>query len=366
MKILTILEYFKKYVYNDQLYTFIMSKLEDVCNKIQHFYIKYEFVLIWILNFLQYVIFIIFILLTIAFFTLLERKVMSSIQRRRGPNRVGFFGVLQPFADGLKLLLKELIYTSNSNTVIFFIAPVFTFICTLTSWLLIPLSSEHYLIDLPFSLLILLAISSLSVHGIIFSGWSSNSKYAFLGGIRSASQMISYEISISTIYLSVVLITGSFSLVDIVEAQQSIWFCIPLFPLWILFIVSALAETNRAPFDLPEAEAELVAGYNVEYSAIAFALFFLAEYGNIILMSTISTLLFLGGWQFPYTFENWYVSNIILAIKISSQMFIFLWVRAAFPRYRYDQLMKIGWTFLIPITFTYIMLEISIILTFTI
>ena len=308
--------------------------------------------------------FLIFILLSIAFFTLLERKVMSSIQRRRGPNRVGFFGILQPFADGLKLILKELIYTSNSNTMIFFLAPVFTFICTLSSWILIPLFPYHYLIDLPYSLLMLLAISSLSVHSIIFAGWSSNSKYAFLGGIRSASQMISYEIAISTIYLSVVLISGSFSVVEIVESQHTIWFVFPLFPVWILFIVSALAETNRAPFDLPEAEAELVAGYNVEYSAIAFALFFLAEYGNIILMSALSTLLFFGGWHFPYDFQSLYAPTIILAIKISSQMFIFLWVRAAFPRYRYDQLMKIGWTFLIPITFTFIMLEIAIIMTF--
>lgn len=310
--------------------------------------------------------FLVFILLTIAFFTLLERKILSSIQRRRGPNRVGFFGILQPFADGLKLLLKELVYTSNSNTIIFFIAPIFTFICTLSSWVLIPLVKNHYLVELPFSLLILLAISSLSVHGIIFSGWSSNSKYAFLGGIRSASQMISYEISISTIYLSVVLIAGSFSLIEIVESQESIWFIVPLFPVWLLFIISALAETNRAPFDLPEAEAELVAGYNVEYSAIAFALFFLAEYGNIILMSALSTLLFLGGWNTPFEFELWYMPTVILALKISSQMFIFVWVRAALPRYRYDQLMKLGWTFLIPLSFTLLMLEAAVMVTFSI
>ena len=312
---------------------------------------------------IQSISFLIFIILSIAFFTLLERKVMSSIQRRKGPTVVGFFGILQPFADALKLLLKELIYTSNSNILIFFFSPIFTFICTLSMWLLIPLYPAHNLIELPFSLLIILAISSLSVHGIIFAGWSSNSKYAFLGSIRSTSQMISYEISISTIYLSIIMITGSFSISDIIISQESVWFIFPLFPLWILFIISALAETNRSPFDLPEAEAELVAGYNVEYSAIAFALFFLAEYGNIILMSTLSSILFLGGWNIIFV-NSEYIKMLIFSIKITSQMFIFLWVRAAFPRYRYDQLMKIGWTYLIPLTFSMLMTEASLIITF--
>lgn len=276
---------------------------------------------------------------------------------------VGFFGLLQPLADGLKLLLKELIYTSNSNILIFFLAPVFTFICTICVWIIVPLYPNSAMIELPYSILFVLAISSLSVHGIIFSGWASNSKYAFLGGIRSASQMISYEICISTIYICVILISGSFSLIDIIISQETIWYIFPLFPIWVLFIISALAETNRAPFDLPEAEAELVAGYNVEYSAIAFALFFLAEYGNIILMSCFSTLLFLGGWNNFLFLDNQYESW-VFAVKISTQMIIFLIVRAAFPRYRYDQLMKIGWTILIPLSFTLLMLESAIIFTF--
>lgn len=308
------------------------------------------------------VVYLVMIILTIAFFTLLERKVMSSIQRRRGPNIVGLFGFLQPFADGLKLLLKELLYTSNSNILIFFLSPIFTFMCTLTIWLVVPLIPNYTLVDIPFSVLFLLAISSFSVHTIIFSGWASNSKYAFLGSIRSASQMISYEISISTIYLSVIMISGSFSLNDIIESQESVWFILPLLPMWLLFVITSLAETNRAPFDLPEAEAELVAGYNVEYSAITFALFFLAEYGNMILMSTLSTIFFFGGWQFyGWTHE---FNIVIFSMKIVCNMFIFLWVRAAYPRYRYDQLMKIGWKVLIPLSFSLLMLESSLIFTF--
>jgi NADH-quinone oxidoreductase subunit H len=299
---------------------------------------------------------LVLIILCIAFFTLLERKVMSSVQRRRGPNIVGLFGLLQAFADGLKLLGKELLYTSNSNVFIFLLSPVFSFLITLTLWLLIPFEYGYSIMELPFSILFILAISSLGVHAIIFSGWASNSKYSFLGSIRSASQMISYEICLSTIYIGIILMSGSFSLISIIEIQKTIWFIIPLFPYWILFVITSLAETNRSPFDLPEAEAELVAGYNVEYSSIAFALFFLAEYGNIILMSTLSTIFFFGGWNSSILILN-IPSFIIFSIKITLNMFIFLIVRAAVPRYRYDQLMAIGWKCLIPLSFFFLIVQ---------
>jgi NADH-quinone oxidoreductase subunit H len=298
---------------------------------------------------------LIFIILCIAFFTLLERKVMSSIQRRRGPNVVGIFGLLQPFADALKLIGKEILYTSNSNVFIFFLSPVFSFFITLFLWLLIPFHPGYQIVELPFSILFLLAISSLGVHGIIFSGWSSNSKYSFLGAIRSASQMISYEICLSTVYIGLILMSGSFTLSGIVHSQELIWYFLPLFPYWVLFIITSLAETNRSPFDLPEAEAELVAGYNVEYSSIAFALFFLAEYGNIILMSALSTIFFFGGWYFLDVNPDMY--HVIFSIKTTLNMFIFLIVRAAVPRYRYDQLMAIGWKTLIPLSFFLLILQ---------
>ena len=224
---------------------------------------------------------------------------MSSVQRRKGPNLSGLLGFLQPFADGLKLLLKEIIIPSNSNFLIFLLSPVITFFFTIFIIFMIPFDSCYIILESNFSMLFLLAISSLSVHGIIFSGWSSNSKYAFLGSIRSASQMISYELCISTIFISIILMTGSFSLVDVVLSQKSIWFIAPLLPFWILFLIISLAETNRAPFDLPEAEAELVAGYNVEYSSILFAMFFLAEYGNILIISSISTIFF---WEVEIVF----------------------------------------------------------------
>jgi NADH:ubiquinone oxidoreductase subunit H len=311
---------------------------------------------IYLLNFFLLAISVI---LTIAFFTLLERKTMASIQRRRGPNIAGLFGIFQPIADALKLLMKELILPSSANLFLFLGAPLFTFFCTLLIWFTIPVQSGHVSIVFPLSTLLILSISSLSVHGIIFSGWSSNSKYAFLGGIRSGSQMISYELSMGAIFSAVILLSGSFSLTDIVHMQEHVWFVFPLLPFWILFLIISLAETNRTPFDLPEAEAELVAGYNVEYSAIAFALFFLAEYGNMIIMSSLAVLFFWGGW----TFFN--VSSVLVfSIKVCIHMFFFLWVRAALPRYRYDQLMKLGWKALIPISFTLILIEAGIIVGF--
>jgi NADH-quinone oxidoreductase subunit H len=317
--------------------------------KIENLYIFYENIEFVIYAFCLVLVNLIFLLLSIAITTLLERKVMSSIQRRRGPNVVGLFGLLQPIADGLKLFLKEIIIPSHSNIFIFLFAPVFTFFTSLLLWLVIPFGESVSLLDFSYSSLYLLAISSLGVYGIIFSGWSSNSKYAFLGGLRSAAQMISYEVTISFIFVTMIIMSNSFNLIDFVQAQEYVWFVFPLFPLYFIFMISALAETNRAPFDLPEAEAELVAGYNVEYSSIAFALFFLGEYSNIILMSGLASIFFFGGWLSPFSLGI-IPSFFIFSFKVSMHVFIFIWVRASFPRYRYDQLMKLGWKTLIPIT----------------
>lgn len=336
---------------------------KDSCIQFEYFissifFVLWEKIIFFLVN-------IIFILLSIALFTLVERKVMSSVQRRKGPNLTGLFGFLQPFADGLKLLIKEIIVPSNANFFIFILSPVITFFFTIFIFLMVPFYPGYIILETPFSILLLLAISSLSVHGIIFSGWSSNSKYAFLGSIRSASQMISYEICISTLFLSIILMSGSYSLVDVIENQKDIWFFVPLFPLWVLFVIVSLAETNRAPFDLPEAEAELVAGYNVEYSSILFAMFFLAEYGNILIMSALSTIFFFGGWNI-ITFLPFLNGSLVFAIKVSLNVFIFLIVRAAFPRYRYDHLMKLGWKTFLPISFFFILLEGCIMLMFNI
>lgn len=293
------------------------------------------------------------LLLGVAFLTLAERKVMASMQRRKGPNVVGIFGILQPLADGLKLLLKEPVLPSNANTVIFLLAPVLTFMLSLVSWAVIPFGYGVVLSDLNVGVLYLFAISSLGVYGIITAGWSSNSKYAFLGSLRSAAQMISYEVSLGLIIITVILCAGSLNLSEIVLAQQEIWFCIPLFPLFLMFFISSLAETNRAPFDLPEAEAELVAGYNVEYSSMGFALFFLGEYANMIMMSSMCTILFLGGWLSPFgdIFPfYWIPGSFWFGIKVVFFLFCFIWVRAAFPRYRYDQLMALGWKVFLPLS----------------
>lgn len=308
---------------------------------------------------------IIIILLCIAVFTLIERKVMASVQRRKGPNLTGFMGFSQPIADGLKLFSKEFIIPSNSNLTLFMLSPVITLFLTFFIFFLIPIVPCYNTLSTPYSTIFLLVLSSLSLHGIIFSGWSSNSKYSFLGSIRTASQMVSYEICMSTIFLCIALMSGSFCFNNIIFSQYNLWFIIPLFPLWVFFLIIALAETNRAPFDLPEAEAELVAGYNVEYSAIAFAMFFLAEYGNIIIISIASTSFFFGGWSFG-TFSSIGIGLLIFSIKVNLHIYFFLIVRAAFPRYRYDHLMDLCWKYFIPISFFLIMLQATIMLSFSI
>lgn len=291
------------------------------------------------------------VLIAVAFFTVAERKILGSIQRRRGPNVVGVFGLFQALADGLKLFLKETILPSSSNKFLFILAPILTFFLSTLGWAVLPIIANSVFADLNLGVLYLLAVSSLGVYGIIISGWASNSKYAFLGSLRSAAQIISYEVSIGFIIVSVIVCAGSINLSDIVFAQRHVWFCFPLFPIFILFFISCLAETNRHPFDLPEAEAELVSGYNVEYSGIGFALFFLGEYSNIILISCITTLFFLGGWLFPLTV---FQGSFCFAIKSFLFISLFIWARAAYPRYRYDQLMRLGWKIFLPLSLSWV------------
>lgn len=302
------------------------------------------------------------LLIAVAFFTVAERKIMGIIQRRRGPNVVGYGGLLQALADGLKLFVKETILPSNSNLIIFLLAPILCFLLSLIGWAIIPFSHQVVISDINLGVLYLFAISSLNVYSILLAGWSSNSKYAYLGALRSTAQMISYEISLGFTVLNVVVCTGSLNLSTIAETQQNVWFIIPLLPMFMIFYISMLAETNRHPFDLPEAEAELVSGYNVEYSAMTFALFFLGEYANMLLMSAIASILFLGGWLSP--FFNILPGSFWFVLKILIGCIFFILTRATLPRYRYDQLMQLGWKCFLPLSLGYLIFTTGIFISF--
>ena len=303
----------------------------------------------------------------VAYVTLMERRVIAAMQLRKGPNVVGAFGLLQPLADGLKLMLKEVILPTHANKILFLLAPFITFFLALVAWAVIPFGNNWVISDINVGVIYLLATSSLGVYGIIIAGWASNSKYAFLGAIRSSAQMISYEVSIGLVIITVILCTGSLNLTDIVLAQKNHWFAVPLFPMFIIFFISTLAETNRLPFDLPEAESELVAGYNVEYSSMPFSMFFLGEYANMILMSATASVLFLGGWLPP--FDNILFNSIPgviwFILKIIFILFCFIWVRATLPRYRYDQLMRLGWKVFLPISLIWVVIVSSYIVYFS-
>jgi NADH-quinone oxidoreductase subunit H len=304
------------------------------------------------------------LLLAIAFFTLYERLILAALQRRQGPNVVGFYGLFQPIADGLKLFVKESIVPKSSNKMLFIFAPIFTFGLAIAGWVVLPLGDGALICDFRLSLLYVFMLSSLGVHTIIMAGWSSNSKYAFLGGLRSAAQMISYEISLGSVILAVLVVARTLNFSAIIDSQKTIWYAIPLLPIFILFFICALAETNRHPFDLPEAEAELVSGYNVEYSAMGFALFFLAEYSNIILISSITTLLFLGGWAPFFNFMpfTWVPETLNFAIKTMFFITLFIIVRGTLPRYRYDQLMRLGWKVFLPFGLAFFLVYASLLL----
>jgi NADH-quinone oxidoreductase subunit H len=302
------------------------------------------------------------LLVGVAYLTYAERKVMAAMQLRKGPNVVGPFGLLQPFADAIKMLMKETIVPTGANRVLFLLAPMLTFALAMVAWAVIPVNDGWAIADINVGILYLFAISSLGVYGVIIAGWASNSKYAFLGALRSAAQMVSYEVSMGFVIVTVLLCVGSLNLTEIVRAQQTVWFAIPLFPMFVIFFVSTLAETNRAPFDLPEGESELVAGFFVEYSSMSFALFFLGEYANMILMSSLTTILFLGGWLPPVDIApfNWVPGPIWFVLKICLCLFTFIWVRATFPRYRYDQLMRLGWKVFLPFSLVWLVLTAAV------
>ena len=301
------------------------------------------------------------VLVSVAMIVWLDRRVWAFVQKRQGPNVVGPFGLLQSVADALKYIFKEIIIPSSSNKVIFILAPIVTMTLALIAWAVIPFSATQVLADINVGILYLFAVSSLGVYGIIMGGWASNSKYPFLGAIRSAAQMVSYEVSIGVIIINVLLCVGSLNLNDIVIAQQNLWFVIPLFPMFVIFFISALAETNRPPFDLPEAEAELVAGYQTEYSGMMYAMFWLGEYANILLMCAMGAILFLGGWLSPIELYPFTLipGAIWLILKILFLFILFALVKAIVPRYRYDQLMRLGWKVFLPLSLTWVVLTAS-------
>jgi NADH-quinone oxidoreductase subunit H len=319
-----------------------------------------------VLTFVEALAMLVPLLISVAYLTYAERKVLAAMQMRKGPNVVGPFGLWQPFADALKMIMKETIIPAGSNRLLFLMAPMLTFSLAMIAWAVIPVNAGWAIADINVGILYLFAISSLGVYGIIIAGWASNSKYAFLGAMRSAAQMVSYEVSMGFVMVSVLLCVGSLNLTDIVLAQQKVWFCLPLFPMFIVFFISTLAETNRSPFDLPEGESEIVAGFFVEYSAMAFALFFLGEYANMILMSAMTTILFLGGWLAPFGIApfTWIPGPIWFILKICVCLFMFLWVRATFPRYRYDQLMRLGWKVFLPLSLIWLTLTAGVLMAF--
>jgi NADH-quinone oxidoreductase subunit H len=313
---------------------------------------------ILILTLLKTLAIIVPLLIGVAYLTYFERKVMGAIQLRKGPNVVGPFGLWQPFADAIKMLFKETIIPTGADRLLFTIAPMITFGLAVVAWAVIPVNDHWAVANINVGILYLFAISSLGVYGIIIAGWASNSKYAFLGALRSAAQMVSYEVSMGFVIVTVLICVGSLNLNDIVTAQRHIWFAIPLLPLFVIFFISGLAETNRAPFDLAEGETEIVAGFFVEYSAMSFALFFLGEYANMILISAMTTILFLGGWLSPIPFAPfiWVPGVVWFLLKIFLCLFVFIWVRATLPRIRYDQLMSLGWKVFLPISLIWLVL----------
>ncbi len=310
----------------------------------------------WILG--KILLFVVPLLVAVAYVTYAERRIIGAMQMRIGPNVVGWFGLLQPFADAVKLLTKETVLPTGSSPVVFFLAPMVTFSLAMIAWAVIPVNEGWFISNINVGILYLFAVSSLGVYGIVMAGWASNSRYAFLGAMRSAAQMVSYEVSIGFVMISVLLTAGSLNLSEIVMAQKGMWYFIPHFPMFVIFFVSVLAETNRHPFDLPEAESELVAGFMTEYSSMSFALFFLGEYANMIMMSGVVTILFLGGWLAPFDIAilNAVPGIVWFALKISFCLFLMIWVRATFPRYRYDQLMRLGWKVFLPLSLIWLVL----------